>query len=147
MANDTNLPPFMKKGFDSFKDFKYPGLNMEVFLEGYQRNIELISATMKIATETTESLMELQNKYIQKAFEQWNEEIKYSMSKAPLDEKTSHQTEVAKSTVDDAIKHAQDVSSILVKTNEKIVESVQTRFKEGQEEVKDLVKTEKKTDK
>jgi len=128
MPKETNIPPF--NAFNSFKNFKFPALNMDIFLSSYQRNIELMNKTMKIATETTQSLMELQSQYVQKAFDQWNEEVKFSFSKTPLDKKTTHEADTVKSTVADAIKHTQNVSSILAKSNEQVIESIQKCFKE-----------------
>ena len=137
MAKETNIPPFME---DSFKKFKLPGVDMETLLSSYQKNMELINTTQKIATETTQSVMELQKQYFKKVFDQWNEEVKTNISKTSLDEKTAYKAETAKTAVDETIQHVRDVNSLIAKSNEKIIDSIQTRFKEGLDESAALAK-------
>lgn len=143
MTKETNIPPFGEEGFrtfNPFKQFKYPGVDMETLMATYQRNMELMNSTQQIAMEATQSVMELQREYIKKAFDQWNEQIKYTCSKAPLGEKTAHHVDTTKTAVDQTIEHVRDVNSIIAKSNEKIINSVQKRFKESLDESATLAK-------
>jgi len=140
MTKETNIPPFGEEGLGSFKNFKFPGVDMETLLASYQRNMELMNTTQRIGAETVQSVMELQNQYLKRVFDQWNEQIKYGFSKSPLEEKTTRQAENAKATVDKTIEHVRDVNSIVAKSNEKIIQSVQKRFKEGLDESLNLAK-------
>ena len=143
MAKETNIPPFMEEGFCSFKQFKFPGADMETLLSTYQRNMELMNAAQKTTTETTQTVMDLQKQYFKSLFDQWNDEIKNSFSKAPADQKTAHQAEAAKAAVDQTIKHVRDVNAIIAKSNETIIESMQKHFKESLNESSNLAKKSK----
>ncbi|MBY0293436.1 MAG: TIGR01841 family phasin [Alphaproteobacteria bacterium] len=143
MAKETNIPPFMEEGFRSFKQFKFPGADMETLLSTHQRNMELMNAAQKITTETTQTVMDLQKQYFKSIFDQWNDEVKNSFSKAPSEEKTAHQTETAKAAIDQTIKHVRDVNDIIAKSNETIIESIQKHFKESLNNSADLAKKSK----
>lgn len=140
MAKGTNIPPFIEEGLSSFKQFKFPGVDMETLLSSHQRNMELIATTQQIAAESTKSIMELQNEYLKKVFDQWNEQVKCCCSKAPMEEKTTDQAKAAKAVVNEAVEHTQEFNSIIAKSIEKIGQSVQKRMKEGLEESVNLVK-------
>ena len=146
MVKETNIPPFGSeeanpfKKFDAFKQFKLPGLDLETLILNYQRNIELVNSTQQVVAEATKSIMELQSEYMKKGFDQWNVQVKDCCSKAPFEEKTTHQAEAAKTAVNQTIAHAQEVNSIIAKSSEKIIGSVQKRFKEGLDESAILVK-------
>ncbi|HUX80675.1 MAG TPA: phasin family protein [Alphaproteobacteria bacterium] len=146
MAKETNIPPFGNaeanpfKQFDAFKQFKFPGLDLETLLLNYQKNMELMNSTQQVAVEATKSIMKLQNDYFKKVFDQWNEQVKCCCSKTPLEDKTTRQAEVTKAALDQAVEHTQGLTSIVAKSNEKIVDSVQKRIKEGLDESLNLAK-------
>jgi phasin family protein len=150
MAKETNIPPFSEdafnpfKQFNLFKQFKFPGLDLETLLSNYQRNMELMNSTQQVVVDATKSIMELQNEYIKKVFDQWNEQLKYCCSKAPLEEKTTRQAETTKAALDQAVEHTQGLTSIVAKSNEKIIDSVQKRIKEGLDESLNLAKKSRK---
>lgn len=143
MAKEANIPPFMEEGLNSFKKFKFPGADMENLMFIYQKNIELMNATQQIAVETTQSVLELQRQYMKTAFDQWNDQIKYCCSKAPLGEKTAHHAETTKAAVNQIIEHTRELNSIITKSNEKMNESVQKHFKEGLNEFSNQAKKHK----
>lgn len=143
MTKEKNMPPFMEEGLNTFKKFKYPGIDMEALQACSQKNMELISTAQKIATETTQSVMELQNQYIKSTFEQWNEHMKQGLSKAPLADKMAYPSEAAQAMMANTIKHAQAVNSVITKSNEILLESIQQRFQEGLDESINLLKTHK----
>jgi phasin family protein len=140
MTKKSSLPPFFGQEFASFKPFEFPGVNMETLLSSYQKNMELMNATQKIATETAQTLMEIQNQYVQKVVGQMNQQAKHTFSKAPLEEKATHQAEVAKTTVDELIRHLRTTNAIIAQSNEQIIESIQRRFKESLDESSEFVK-------
>lgn len=145
MAQKSNIPPFFGQEFGSFKPFEFPGINMETLLSGYQKNMELMNATQKIATETAQTLIEIQNQYAQKVFGHLNQHAKHTLSKAPLEEKATHQAEATKTTVNELVKHLRTTNSIIAQSNEQIIESIQKRFKESLEESSELVKKSSKS--
>ncbi len=134
MAKDSN------EGLGAFKNFKFPGIDMEALMESHRKNLELMNKNQQIVIETTQSLMELQNQYIKNAFEMWNENIKQCCSKSPLEEKTAQQSEAAQETTDKAIEHLRNINSVIAKSTEKMNESLQKRFKEGLEESSRMTK-------
>ncbi len=140
MTKDSQFPPFMEESMNSFKQFKFPGMDVESLMKMYQKNVELMNSTQEIASETTRSLMELQQRYIQKALDQWNDHMKVCTSKAPLAEKTSHHTEATKNVVDQTLEHIQKMNAIITKSNEKLNESFQKSFKEGFDESVNMTK-------
>jgi phasin family protein len=144
MARETNMPPFGEETFNPFKQFnplklfKFPGIDMETLLSSYQKNMELVATTQEIAAESTKSIMELQNAYVKKVFDEWNEHLKYCCSQAPLEEKTAHHAETAKATVNQTIEQVQKLNSILAKSSAKMFSSTQKRIKEGVDESMNL---------
>jgi phasin family protein len=134
MTKETNMPPFMEEGLNAFKQFKFSGINTENFMSTYQKNLELMNAAQQITVETAQSLAELHNQYIKNAMAQWNDQIKYCYSKAPLEEKTAYHAEATKAAVDDVIEHTRALNSIIAKSNAKMNETLQRRFKEGLDE-------------
>ncbi len=139
MAKGTNIPPLGEKGFNYFNPFKFPGINMEIFLRSYQNNMEFLNASQQIAIETTKSLIEIQNQYVKKLFNQWNEQVKTRPFQSPLHEKTAFPAEAAKEAVEQTLEHLGELNSILVKSNEKMNESIKKRFKEGLDESLNVV--------
>lgn len=150
MAKETNIPPFGEEGLklfqqvNPFKQFKAPGMDMGFLMSNYQRNIELINATQQVVAEATKSIMKLQSEYMKKVFDQWNAQVKDCCSQIPLEEKTAHQAEAAKTAVNQTIAHTQELNAIVAKSNEKIIDSVQKRFKEGLDESLNPTKGSKK---
>ncbi|HUX80435.1 MAG TPA: phasin family protein [Alphaproteobacteria bacterium] len=138
MDKEKNI--FGEESFNAFKQFKFPGLDLETLLSNYQRNMELMNSTQQVVVEATKSIMELQNDYFKKVFAQWNEQVKYCCSKAPLEDKTTRQAEATKAALDQAVEHTQGLTSIVAKSNEKIIGSVQKHIKEGLDESLNLAK-------
>jgi phasin family protein len=140
MASASNIHPNMNEGLNFFKQFKFPGAYMETLVAMQQLNTGLLNETQQIAMETTKSVMDLEQQFMKNAFDQWNEEVKYNISKAPLEEKTTHQAEVAKDAVSQISEHANKLSSILTQSNEKFNETLQKHIKMGMEESSNLSK-------
>ena len=140
MAKEANIPPFGEEGLklfqqcNPFKQFKVPGMDMGVLMSNYQRNMELMTAAQQIASESTKTIIELQNQYVKAFFGQWNEQVKCCCSKAPPEEKIARQSEACKETLDKTIEHLRDVNAEVVKANERIIESVQRHFQESLDE-------------
>jgi len=143
MSKESNIPPFVEEGLNSFKQFKFPNFNMDAFIGMYQKNLELMNKNQQIAVETAQSILELQNQYLKNAFDLWGEQAKKFCSKASLEEKTSSHAEATKETVDKTMEHFQNLNTIIAKSNEVINDSIQKRFKEGLEESANLAKKNK----
>ncbi len=116
---------------------------IENIIEGYKRNVELMAVTQQIAIETTKSVIQLQTQYMKHAFDQLSSQAKHGLSPNVNDD----QSEFGKATVDSAVQHATKINTILTKSNEKIIENVQKRFKEGLEESAATVKKAKSSTK
>lgn len=115
-------------------------MDMGALMSNHQRNMEFMTRTQKIAAESTKEIMELQNQYVKGFFDQWNEPVKCCFSKIPLEEKATRQSEVFKETLDKTIEHLRDLNSIVVKANEKIIESAQKHFRESLDKPLNLAK-------
>lgn len=140
MNKDTNVPPFGEELFNAFKEFKVPGINIEDLVASHQKNMELLTSTQKKAVESTNSIVELQNKYLKRAFDQWNEQLKHNCTKPSFEEKAACHAQAAKEMSDRALEHMNDINTIIVKSNEKIIDSIQKHFQESLDESLNLVK-------
>jgi hypothetical protein len=129
VTKKSTFPPFFGKEFGSFKMFEFPGVDMDTLLSSYQKNMELMDVSRKITTEATQSLITIQNKYIQKFMGQWNERMKNGFSKVPCEETTAHQAETAKTADNEMLQHLRNTHSIIQQSNKKIIESIQNHFK------------------
>lgn len=138
MAKEENIPPFGERLFNPFKGMNYPAFDMKTLTSSCQKNIELMNSNQKIVAEATQSIMALQNQYLKTIFEQGNKGMKNCLSQAPLEEKMTCQSEVTKAMVDKTVEHARDINSIIEKSNENMIESIQTHFKEGLDESADI---------
>jgi phasin family protein len=76
-------------------------------------------------------------------FEQLSEQTKDNMAPFSPEERVAHQSKATKATLDQAIEHARDVNTLISQSNEKIIENVQKRFKEGVEESMSSTKKQK----
>jgi len=142
MTKDTHIPQFMEEAMKSFKQFSVPITDMETLMTMYKKNIELMNSTQQIAIEATKEMMDLQRSYMQKALDQWNEQIKETTTKGPLEEKATDQTKSTQDAVSQTIDHIQELNSIIAKSSEKINETFQKRFKETLGESLDAAKKE-----
>lgn len=146
MAKETNIPPFGKEGLklfqqlNPFKQYKFPEVETDTLLSNYKQNVELINRTQNIATETTQSVIDLHKQSFKKVFDQWNEEIMNSISNKPFEEKMTHQAETAKTLVDEMINHMRDVNVVIAESNKNIIDSIQNHLQEGLNESATLVK-------
>lgn len=143
MNKDTNIPPFGEELFNAFKQFKVPGIDMEALVASHQKNMELLASTQKKAVESTNSIIELQNKYLKKAFDQWNEQLKHNCTKTSFEEKAACHAQSTKEMSDRALEHLKEINTIIVKSNEKIIDSIQKHFQESLDESLNLVKKNK----
>ncbi|MBL8676972.1 MAG: phasin family protein [Alphaproteobacteria bacterium] len=140
MRKDTNIPPFGEEVFSVFKQFKLPGIDVEALAASHQKNMELLASTQKKAVESTNSIIALQNKYLKKVFDQWNEQVKHNCTKTSFEEKAACHAKVTKEISDKALEHTKEINTIIVKSNEKIIDSIQKHFQESFNESLNLVK-------
>ncbi|MBY0500652.1 MAG: TIGR01841 family phasin [Alphaproteobacteria bacterium] len=143
MIKDTHIPPFMEEGLNAFKQFKFSGVDTENLMSTYQKNLELMNAAQQITVETAQSVAELHNQFMKNAIAQWNDQIKYCYSKAPLEEKTTYHAEATKAAVDHVIEHTRALNSIIAQSNAKLNETLQKRFKEGLDDSINMTKKSK----
>lgn len=140
MSKDTYSNPFWGDHFKGLKDPKLPWLDTELMLASYRRNMNLINTTQQIAVETTKAVMQIQAQYMKDVFEQISEQTKQNVSTISPEDRAFKQSESTKAVVDQAIEHARNVNTLIAKSNEKIIENVQKRFKEGVDESTALAK-------
>jgi phasin family protein len=131
---EKNTSSFHEEFLNSFKNTKYPWLNMKDLMSAYQENMDLMNKTQQIAVETTQAVMELQSKFVQNAFDMWSAQVKDCCSKAPAEEKTATQAEYTKERIDKTMEHLRDLNAVITKSNKKISESIQKRVQEGLDE-------------
>jgi phasin family protein len=132
MTKEKYAFPFWGNTFNT--DAKLPWLDMELLAASYRRNLDLMNTAQQITAETTKSIMQLQTQYMKHVFDQLSEQAKHNLSMTSFEEKSAHQSETTKVTLDQAIEHGREVHSLLSKANEKLIETVQKRFKEGMDE-------------
>ena len=106
MGFETNIPPFMTDDF--MKQLKFPGgylnahVNDSVKCRAHEFNSTNCNGNLKICDD-------LQQQYLTKAFDQWNEQIKYNISKLRLKE-NSAPSDITKETINQIFEHAQQLS-------------------------------------
>lgn len=144
MSKDPYTNPFAGDTFNAFKEAKLPWFDPELMFSSYKRNMNLITTTQQIAAETTKAVVQLQAQYIKDVLEQLSERTKQNISTASPEEKATQQSEATKASLDQAIDHARNVNTVIAKSNEKIIETVQKRFKEGVDESASMAKKTKK---
>ncbi len=144
MSKDPYTNPFAGDTFKAFKEAKLPWFDPELMFSSYKRNMNLITTTQQIAAETTKAVVQLQAQYIKDVLEQLSERTKQNISTASPEEKATQQSEATKASLDQAIDHARNVNTVIAKSNEKIIETVQKRFKEGVDESASMAKKTKK---
>ncbi len=144
MSKDPYTNPFAGDTFKAFKEAKLPWFDPELMFSSYRRNMDLITTTQQIAAETTKAVVQLQSQYIKDVLEQLSERTKENISTASPEEKVAQQSEATKASLDQAIDHARNVNTVIAKSNEKIIETVQKRFKEGVDESASVAKKTKK---
>jgi len=134
MNKDAFNNQFWGETLKVWKDGKLPWLDTELFLSSYRRNMNLLNTTQQIAAETTKAVLQLQAEYVKDVFEQMSEQAKKNITTFSPEERISHQSQTTKQTFDQALEHARHVNELISKSNEKIMENVQKRFKEGLDE-------------
>lgn len=144
MSKDPYTNPFADDTFKAFKEAKLPWFDPELMFSSYKRNMNLITTTQQIAAETTKAVVQLQAQYIKDVLEQLSERTKQNISTISPEEKATQQSEATKASLDQAIDHARNVNTVIAKSNEKIIETVQKRFKEGVDESASMAKKTKK---
>ena len=143
MSKYKNIPPFGEELFNAFKQFKVPGMDIEPLVASHKKNMELLASTQKKAVESTNSIVELQNKYLKKFFDQWNEELKHNCTKTSFEEKAACHAQTTKEISDRALEHMKEINTIIVKSNEKITDSIQKHFQESFNDSLNLAKKNK----
>ncbi len=136
MTMDTQFPPFLE---ETLKSLNLPAGNVEAILEIYKKNIELMNTTQQIAIEATNTILELQQKHIQRAIEQWNDQVK-SANRDPADIKIEDTAKATKDKLNETLEHINEVNAVVEKSNKKIKDSFQKRLKESVDEVVELSK-------
>lgn len=130
MNKNTNIPPFGEEMFTAFKQFKVPGIDMEALATNHKKNMELLASTQQKAVESTNSIIELQNKYLKKVFDQWNEQLQHNCGKTSFEEKAACHAQSTKEMSDRTLEHLKEINTIIVQSNEKIIDSIQKHFQE-----------------
>ena len=143
MSKNTNTPPFGEEMFNAFKQFKIPGVDMEALTASHQKNMELLASTQKKVIESTNSIVELQNKYLKKVFDQWNEQLKHNCTQTSFEEKATCHAQSAKEMSERTLEHMKEINTIIVNSNEKILDSIQKHFQESFNDSLNLVKKNK----
>ena len=142
MTNYKNFSPFLDKD-------NLPWGDINTFIDGYKRNVELISVTQQIALEAAKSVMQLQTQYLKGAFDQVTEQTQKGFTSNINEDSFANQSDLGKATVDKAVQHASKINAVITQSNEKIYENIQKRFNEGVKEsasaVKKSTKAAKKT--
>lgn len=142
----TFIPPFWEDTLKIFKQAKVPWLELEPFLANYRRQMELINTTQKIATEATKAIIQLQTQYMKHTFEQLSKRARHNFSTSSND-KTTQQADLAKAKIDEAIDHARELNSILLKSNDQIIESFKKSTKDSIDKSTSIAKKMKKDSK
>jgi methyl-accepting chemotaxis protein len=137
MPMDTQFPPFFE---EALKSLNIPSGNIEALLDIYKKNIELMNTNLQIATEATNTIMELQRKHIENAIEQWQEQVKSASSVDPSDLKIEDAAEATKDKLTETLDHINEVNAVVEKSSKKIKDTFQKRMKESVDEVVELSK-------
>ena len=136
----------MSKMFDMSKitgDMRIPQFNMEAAANLHRKNIESFTALNQAAFESFQALWRRQADVARQMMEETAQTIQAIVSTPSPEEKVLKQTEASKATMEKCLANARDVSETIAKCNAQALETVSTRFNEGMDELRGIIKTDR----
>jgi phasin family protein len=134
----------MSKLFDLSKisgDFRMPQFDMEAATALQRKNIEAFTALNQAAFESFQSLWRRQADGFRQFIEEASQTTQAMMSCPTPEDKAMKQAEVSKATMEKGIANMRDISETISKYNTQALETVGTRFNEGLDELRCLMKS------
>jgi phasin family protein len=128
MAKDDMKSPFGDAIFNPFKDMKMPNFDMKDMMSGFEQNVELMNDMQKISMETAQALMQMHTQYMQNLMRECGELAKMNLAQGSLSDKKELQAKAMKDLSEEAVAHIKDLSSVLTKSNEKIMGGLKDKF-------------------
>ena len=129
----------IKQMQDSFKMASVPQFDAEGFANSQRKNVELLMNTNKAVLEGSQALMQRQADMIQQAIAEATEAAQ-SLSKSGSPEEVSKaQVELLQSAYEKALANSTEISEMIKKTQDEVVEKVNTRITESLAELKSAI--------
>jgi phasin family protein len=88
----------------------------------------LMKDMQKISMETAQALMQMHTQYMQNLMRECGELAKMNLAQGSLSDKKELQAKAMKDLSEEAVAHIKDLSSVLTKSNEKIMGGLKDKF-------------------
>jgi phasin family protein len=142
-SNHSNFhKPFGPDAFKFFQDFKNPGLETDVLLESYRKNMQAVEVAQKAAAETLKNLTQAQSQYARQMMEDMTGLMRHLMASGNnVQEKLDLQAQSLKANIEKAVSHNGEISGILNQSQDKVIKMASHRFSEYVDAVSNIAKS------
>ncbi len=132
---DFKMPDFSEFKMPEFSDFKMPAMNVDVFVEAQQKNLEAFNLANKAAVEGWQAFAKKQVELWQAAIEETGAAAQDVVAAKEPTDKLAKQAAFAKTAFENGISNAREAQAMASKTANKAVDIVSKRWAEGLDEV------------
>ncbi len=130
--SEFKMPDFK---MPEFSNFKMPAMNVDVFVEAQQKNLEAFNLANKAAVEGWQAFAKKQAELWQAAIEETGAMAQDVVAAKEPGDKLAKQAAFAKTAVETGISNAREAQAMASKAANKTVDIVSKRWAEGLDEV------------
>lgn len=135
--------PFMNGGFAELMDFgsiadqfKLPGVDSKVFIEGHKRNLEAMTEANRVAIEGAQALAQRQVEIMRQTVDEATKAITELAKPGKPEEKLAAQTALVKEAYEMALANVRELTEMSAKSNSEAADVLTHRFADGLDEIK-----------
>jgi len=130
----NNYTQQFQKSWETMKD-KIPGMDPKTILSHHRHNLDSMSEVNKMVIEMMKTLSQMQTKYMQQAFSDFNHFVRNMMVKKDKIDWSECQEQMQKS-LHGAIDHSINVGQQFIQTHQEVSQKIQEKIQEGTQEMK-----------
>lgn len=137
------MPDFdFQKAFSAMKIPSMP--DMEVVLGAYRRNLEALSEANRVALEGAQTVARRHMEIMQKTMADLSEQLRRVTADGSAQDRASRQAELLKHAYESAVANMRELGDLIQRSNHDAVETLNKRFAEAMDEMKNLIEHKKK---
>jgi phasin family protein len=129
----------IKQMQESFKFTSVPQFDAESFANSQRKNVELLMNTNKAVIEGSQALLQRQADMIQQSVAEATAAAEALTKSGSPEDVSKAQVELLQSAYEKALTNSAEISEMIKKTQDEIVEKVNTRVSESLAELKDAI--------
>lgn len=137
-SNDKNWNPFAP-----FTGMKMPNVDISKLMSIHQKNMETLSSANKVAAEITQSIAQLQAKFMRQAMDDMaivmREAAGWMQNPSAAGEKLAGAQDLVKNAVDKVVSHNKNIGSSISESGEKVIQMFQKRMSDNWNEMTDMI--------